>query len=157
MITLDAPDFFGYALFADDIRVEASGKFIYIGVYTTQMTHAAFPVVLPKLVININYSQLPDEFIPPRFWVFLPGDRPDTPSIQMEMPEESSREAIEKAKQSPLSIVGADKVYANANANFTFNGLPIAEPGLIRVRAARGDKLVRLGSLSIVAGDIPTQ
>lgn len=151
MITLDAPDVYGHCIFCDDVRPEASGKLIFVGVYATNhmFVHEPFPFTLPHLVVSISYSQLPEKFISPRFWIFFPGDANDKPSIEAIMPEEAGREALSKITSSVLPVVGSAKKYANVQANFTIHNLTIQMPGLLRVRAVRGQELVRLGSLFV--------
>jgi hypothetical protein len=156
MITLDSPDVYGSCIFCDDVRTENNGKFIYIGVYTGHMfVDSQFPLLIQKLVVGISYSQIPEKFISPKFWVFLPGDNEDKPSIEALMPEETGRAALSQAMSSKLPVE-KNKIYANVQSNFTFFNLPIRMPGLIKVRAVRGEELLRLGSLFVRAVEKPT-
>ena len=41
-------------IYCDDIRHEVSGKLSYIGVYSTSMIVASFPVTLPKLCVSVR-------------------------------------------------------------------------------------------------------
>jgi hypothetical protein len=157
MITLESADVFGHTIFCDDIRIEASGKFIYIGVYPSYMTwHGTFPFILPHLALSISYSQRPEKFITPNFWVFLPGDPDDKPSLTSEMPEEAARQALERVQNSALPV---DKghIYANTVTNFMFQSVPIKTSGLIKVRAVRGEELFRLGTLFVQATGVAPQ
>src|SRR5262249_39756655 len=96
MITADSPEAFGYTIFCDDIRIEVGGKLTYVGVYTGRMfVHGSFPVTVPKLALGITYMQRHDKLVwPITYWIFLPGDGEDKPSIIAEMPEESAGDAI---------------------------------------------------------------
>jgi hypothetical protein len=157
MITLDSPDVFGSCIFCDDIRIENTGKLIYIGAYTGHMyVPNSFPVVIQKLAVAVNYSQLPSKFISPKFWVFLPGDAEDKPSIEALMPEEAGQHALSQVMNSQLPVQ-REAIYANLNSTFTFFNLVIKEPGLIRVRAVRDQELVRLGTLFVRTTDDPQQ
>jgi hypothetical protein len=154
MITLDSPDVFGHCIFCDDIRVENTGKFIYIGVYPAAMrVHGgAFPLVLPKLGIGITYSQRPEKFLKPiKFVMFLPGDADDKPSVESELPEEAVKDAVANAEKLKSMAIDSKNLFATIHANFNFAHLPIAKPGILKVRAVRGDQMIRLGSLLIEA------
>jgi hypothetical protein len=148
MITIDSPDVFGSCIFCDDIRIENTGKLIYIGAYTGRMyVPNSFPVVIQKLAVAIDYSQLPSKFMSPKFWVFLPGDE-EKPAIEAVMPEETGASALDQVLKSELPV-SRDAVYANVNATFTFFNLVIKEKGLIKVRAVRGQELVKIGTLFV--------
>lgn len=149
MIELDTPDFFGHCIFCDDIRLEVGGKLIYLGVYPTHIfVQGGFPFLFQKLVVSISYSQIPEKFLPPKFWLFLPGDSEDKASIEAVMPDESARGALAAVENSILPAP-KDQIYANVQANFTFINVPIRMPGLIKVRAVRDQELVKLGSIFI--------
>lgn len=153
MITLNAPDFYGSCVFCDDLRVEANGKFFYIGVYPSghMFINAPFPFVIPRLVISISYSQIPEKFISPVFWFFLPGDSEEEPSVRASLPEEAGAAALARVSSSDLPV-GKEQIYANVHANFTISNIEIKSQGLLKVRAVRGDELVRLGSLFVRSG-----
>jgi hypothetical protein len=155
METIPASDFYGHTLFCDDIRPEASGKINFVGTYTTHMVvHGLFPFLLPKFGIWIQYNQHRDKVITPvRFAIFVPGDKDDEPSIVTQVPDEAVEDAIQKAKerakQNPQDEE-KDPSFIGLGNHTLFSPFVIAEPGLIRVRAIREDKFVRLGALRVI-------
>ena len=50
----EQPARWGRVLFAEDVRVEASGQFSIIGCYPEGVSVAKFPAFLPKLAIYIE-------------------------------------------------------------------------------------------------------
>jgi hypothetical protein len=152
MIAADPPEAFGYTIFCDGIRIEIGGKLTYVGVYQsgTMLVPGSFPATMPKLALGIVYKQRHDKVVLPfTLWIFLPGDADDKPSIIAEMPEEAARAAIEEAKATAERMT-AEGVFATLNSQFAITPLHIAQPGLLKVRAVRGDQLIGLGSLNIV-------
>ena len=148
MRLLDAPDFFGYTIFCDDIRREADGKMIFVGVYIGQMlVNIPFPVTLPKFGFSISFWQKKELFVPKLgIRIFLPGDSDDSPSITAEMSEAQGGAALEFAAQPP-SWAQNDPTMVTLYANLIFVPLPIKQQGTIKVRIVRNDELIRVGSL----------
>lgn len=151
MKTLEPSDTFGDTVFCDEIRQEANGKLLYLGVYVAHMrVPGKFPFLLPRLGLAISYWQRPNQFVMPiRFAVFLPGDSDDKPSIETDVPDESAKVALENAKKMMSSQIDPNNCFATVHANFNFTNLMIPQPGSLKVRAVRGDTLVRLGSMVI--------
>jgi Family of unknown function (DUF6941) len=150
---VDAPDFFGYTVFCDDIRFEVNGKFTYVGVYSGRMSvNASFPATLPKFGIAVTFYQLKEKFVPHLgLRVFLPGDSGEEASIQGDFGETSEgaiRQQIESQPRIP------ETKYITMNAGLVLSPLIIKEPGSITVRVLRDDKLYRVGHLSILQGEI---
>src|SRR5262249_10273063 len=100
MKTADPPDAWGYTIFCDDIRVEVGGKLTYVGSYGGRMgVYGTFPCVLPKIFLGIVYYQhLGKVELPIKFWVFLPGDADEKPSIVAEWPREAVEQSIREAE-----------------------------------------------------------
>ena len=159
---IDGPDVFGQTVFCDDIRMEATGKLIYIGVYQSVMLiHVPFPFVLP-IAFAISLAQRADIFDPKiTLRIFLPGDPDDASSdeasIVTEMNEANPGAVIAKtdATADELGISGERRKYVTWSANIQFQALEIKEPGLIKVRADIGDTRYRLGTLMVMPA--PTQ
>jgi hypothetical protein len=147
---LEAPDFFGYSIFCDDIRQEIDGKVTYVGVYSGAMAiRAKLPIVLPKFCIGIVFAQRRPLFTPDiGIRIFVPGDSDEKASIEaqfsgpFELPEEKTAEAT----------------MVRMTANVVFSPFPINNAGAIKVRILRNDLLHRLGTLSVeeVAEQAPT-
>jgi hypothetical protein len=151
MITEDAPEAYGYTIFCDDIRVEVGNKLTFVGVYTVgMMINASFPIVMPKLAFHVVYMQRrPNVISTNKFLVFLPDATGDEPSFRFDVPMGAVEQATNVPGDRPFP--GEDVVYASIGVQFGLQNVVISQPGLIKVRAVRGDRLVRLGSLSVLA------
>jgi hypothetical protein len=149
MALLDAPDFYGYTLFCDDIRTEADGKMTYVGRYLSHMlVHSDFPVSLPKFGFGIAFVQLKKLFDPNLgIRIFLPQDSLDSPSIQADL-RQLAEAAYAAAPESDPIEPNSQPVIA-LHANLILAPLQLTAAGFIRVRIQRGDDLVRIGALTI--------
>jgi hypothetical protein len=148
MITIDTPDAWGYTLFCDDIREEVGDKLTYVGTYAGRITHDKFPFVLPKIALGIVYYQRCNKVVLPiRYWIFLPGDT-EKPSLVQGHPPDKSQDLIKEAAVLAARL-GTNAAFTTTHSQLSLVDVPIREPGLIRVRAVRGDKLIRLGTLEI--------
>jgi hypothetical protein len=157
MALLDSPDLFGTTLFCDDIRQEADGKFIFIGVYGSAMlVRVPFPVTLPKFAFGITFSQkrrLFEHDIGLR--IFMPGDKDDAPSIQADL--RAAAEAVAAAEgAAPNFEDPTEEPIVSVKASLILAPLTITSPGRIKVRIARRDDLIRLGTLAVMAAE-PSQ
>jgi hypothetical protein len=153
MITADAPEAYGYTIFCDDIRAEVGGKLTYVGCYAGTMFAPTFPITLPKFCLGIVYMQQNDKIVLPiKIWVFLPGDDEDKPSIQAEGSPEDDIAAARAAREARVALGGSTEElgYATVYSQFAVAGFVLKQPGVIRVRAVRGDQLIRLGSLEVL-------
>jgi hypothetical protein len=134
----DPPDFFGHAIFCDDIRMEVDGKVTYVGVYATNtmLVRSAFPATLPKFCISIFFNQKAELFKPNLgIRIFLPQDADDVASIQAEFAGQLQGEPLPRVQ-----------IMANA----TFGPFTIEKPGEIRVRILRESVLHRIGTLRVL-------
>ena len=149
MSVLDPPDFYGYTIFCDDIRFEVANKLTFVGVYTSQFVLYAdtLPAAIPKLAMSVNYRQRYDKVVfPVQFRLFFPW-QPEAP-IVLDPPEQFVQPSIEGARE--LSDRSGEVAYVTAAFHFAFSPFTIMSPGIIKIRAVRGDDLVRLGGLEIV-------
>src|ERR1700730_17425735 len=156
MITADGPEAYGYTIFCDDIRAEIGGKLTFVGAYTTEMfVHGTFPIILPKFALGIVYHQRHDSIVlPVKFWIFVPGDPDEKPSIEAGMPEEAAEQTIANVKTMAAAAQGTiQQPYATLFSQMILTPFPIREPGILKVRAVRGDRLIRLGALRIKVAD----
>ncbi len=151
METLSAPDAFGHTTFCDDIRMEINGKLTLVGCYSTELhVHSSFPVVIPKLCLAINYWQKKGHLIlPVVFWVFLPGDTEEKASIEFGTTEQLTSEMLEQRLEKPQEPGMEAPEYSVFSAQVALANLSVPLAGSIKVRARRGDQLLRLGSLII--------
>lgn len=157
MALLSSPDVYGFTLFCDDIRQEVDGKLTYIGVYSADMVvHVPFPVTLPKFAFGITFLQHKRIFDPNiGLRIFLPGDLPNEASIQGNLSEKAEGsigaglDAQERLRHPSVRRDPEDEQVVVLHANAILGGLIIKEPGKIRVRAVRGEDMIRLGSLRI--------
>lgn len=71
-----------FALFCDDVRVEASGKKIFVGVYGDALIiDGEFPFTLPRFVAHVVLNEDLSEFYGEReVGIFFPGDAPGAPT-----------------------------------------------------------------------------
>jgi hypothetical protein len=153
MITEDAPETYGYTIFCDDIRVEVGNRLTFVGVYTAGTIIAeSFPLLIPRLAMHIVYMQRRPNVTPPtKILLFLPDATDDKPSFQFEVPAAVAEQAAKaNAVHGDQSFHGED-VYMSMGIQFGVLNLLISQPGPIKLRAVRGDSLVRLGGLKIVA------
>jgi hypothetical protein len=136
----------GYVIFCDDIRQEINGKLIYTGVYGGNMLIAgAPPATLPKLGFSIHYRERPGESDEPvKLQLFYPGvSFDDEPSMEAEIPVEGMR--VQPLPSDP----DADDPQVGIVMQFQVSPFEVKQEGRIRVRAVRGDTIIRLGSLML--------
>lgn len=137
---------YGYTIFCDDVRLEASGKSIYIGIYRDSLIlNTQLPSVLPKFCLVIHYFERPNESKEPvTVHVYLPDDQVGSPTHTAELP-------IQDARQNPLEpeTPDADPIIG-VISHLMFSPLALKSEGRIRVRAYRGDFEIRLGTLGVV-------
>jgi hypothetical protein len=154
-VLLDAPDVYGHATFCDDIRIEADGKLTYVGVYHgTMIVHVPFPVVIPKFCIEIAFFQKKSIFDPNMgLRIFMPGDAEDKPSIQAdvtEIAEGAVKQQVAQGGALRLESESESELVIQARTHMQFAPFTINEPGLIKIRILRQDKLHRLGSMRVI-------
>jgi hypothetical protein len=152
MIEEETPDVFGYTVFCDDIRQEANGKLIFIGVYQgTMLINADFPQTLSKLSLSLHVIMKTELAKPPiKLRIFVPGDE-ESSSVEAELGETEEgglqRAAAENSKA--LGIPVEDHIHTVFFANMSFENFVIKEPGRIRVRVDIDGKRYKLGSLNV--------
>jgi hypothetical protein len=154
MDTAPAPEAFGYTIFCDDIRFEIGNKITYTGVYSDKMlTHTGFPTVLPKLCFAVSYWQEGVKIVTPiKFVIFLPNDPDDKPSVEFGIADKTVEETLKKVEDRIAIENRGEKIgFAVFRTQISINNLVITEPGSMKVRAVRGEQLIRLGSLEIDA------
>lgn len=139
-------DAFGYTIFCDDVREEVGGKLTYVGVYAGHLfVTTEFPLTLAKLCLVIHYMEAVEA---PKVGelririTFVPDG-----AEQREISE--SRIDMLRVREDAGSGLAPDSevlrlVLINSMTPATFE-----TPGMIRVRAYRGDDELRLGALRI--------
>jgi hypothetical protein len=149
MRVLDPPDAYGYTTFCDDIRVEVANKLTFVGIYTGQFVlyTDTLPTMIPKLAMSITYRQRHDRMVlPVQFQIFFPWE-PETPMV-VDPPSELARSTIQGAEA--LSERSGEVAFVTTTFNFGISPFTIMSPGILKIRAVRGDDLVRLGGMEIV-------
>lgn len=133
----------GHTLFCDDIRQEANGKLIFIGVYSGIMyLGTPFPTHL-KFALRIIYQERPGESSEPvEMKIFAPIDAEDEKEI-MSWTLPANFRNVEMPPPAP----GATTFVTNVSL-IQFQ-TELAREGRIKVRAFRGDNEIRLGSLIV--------
>jgi hypothetical protein len=138
------PDFYGYSIFCDDIRLEIDGKVTYVGAYTSGilLVKTDFPVTLPKFCVAIFFNQKKGLFKPSlRIQIYLPGDTDEKASIEAEV-----------TAQEPPSIGNPEnREYTMFGSNMVFAPFTIDQPGRIKVRILRDGVLHRMGNLRVLS------
>ncbi len=139
---------YGYTIFCDDVRQETGGKTSHMGVYTGKLIlNAPLPVSLPKFCLVVYYFERPDESTEPvNLHVYMPGDAENAPTYNKEMPIDDVRSQTLEPE-----TPGSDPL-VNLIAHLTITPFALTSEGRIRVRAYRGDLEVRLGTLTVIAG-----
>ena len=153
METLPTPDAFGHSIFCDDVRMEIRGKLTFVGCYFGAMyVHSDFPIVIPKFCISVNYWQRKNHLVlPVVFLAFLPGDSEDRASVEFGTTEQLTEEALEQQRRVAIEsgLQDPQYEYSAIATQIALANLTISQPGSIKVRVRRGDKLLRIGSLRI--------
>jgi hypothetical protein len=147
MLTRDSQDYVAYTIFCDDIRQEIGGKVSYMGVYRggKLFAHSPFPLTLPKFGLAVHYAQKKGHFVrPTSLRVYLPGDDEGKPSIEAEFPT-----VIDELNGDAPPIAGTDPTFIAAMIQLVLAPLVITQSGPIKVRAVRGDEMIRLGTLEV--------
>lgn len=78
----------GTAIFCDDVRIENTGKHLYLGVYLGQMVISpSFPAMLPTFAVVFRYRErAAEERRPLKFLIYVPGQ--SDPAFQTELSTE---------------------------------------------------------------------
>lgn len=133
----------GHSIFCDDVRNEANGKQILIGVYNADMLVDSFPILLPNFSIVIRYQERKNESdLPVKFVVTVPNPH-DEKIFEVDVP----REAF--VHPDPPSWDVEEQPLITLNLNPSFAGFMLLHTGRIKVRAYRGDDEIRLGTLRV--------
>jgi len=133
----------GYTTFCDDVRQEASGKLIFVGVYTSEMIiHGQPPQLLPSFVAFVNYLEKPtDEVTPITLKLFLPGQVEEV--FRVELP-------IRGGATDPQYLAQSDEdINVRVMVPIRLVPLVITQEGFIKVRAYKKDDEIRLGALRV--------
>jgi len=148
---------YGFTVFCDDVRQEIHGKRTFVGTYSGNIVvHApTTPVSLPMFSFAITLFE-PHELVRARDFsiplaVYLPGDRPDEPTISGEFPD--NREAMLPLLDNlPLpaeSELDLGPRVMRTDVVITMGPLVLKQPGFIFVRAKYRGETLRLGSLNV--------
>jgi len=141
------PDFRGWAIFCDDIRVEVGGKISFIGVYENQMfLHGEFPFTLPKFAIAVRYLERAEAMTEEAVVrVFAPGEKEDDALIlEGVLPAQEARNAPVPPDWDPN-----ETRYLGFGANIILAPFVIQRTGTIRVRVFCGEEIIKIGALRI--------
>lgn len=132
---------FGYTIFCDDVRVEITGKNIFIGVYNGVVMLTQLPALVPSLYAIVRYTERKGESSDPVvIKVFEPEN--DMPIISIDVPVDEMRATV-----IPEGLT--DDPMVTAMIPIAFMPFQFEKEGFIKVRAYRGDDEIRLGSLRV--------
>lgn len=139
---------YGTTIFCDDLRMEASGKFMLIGCYgDTIILNEGFPSTLPALHFHVNLFVPRSEYVGDmKIEIYFPSDT-DAPSLQMELPRgpEPSAEQVNNRAEP------GEELQYHLALNLTARPVLFSGEGFIKVRAVVGGKRIRLGELRVAA------
>ncbi|WP_319796622.1 DUF6941 family protein [Nitrobacter sp.] len=147
------PTPFGYAIFCDEVRFEATGKQIFIGVYNQEMIIAAeFPVQLRLITVVTNFSERPSESKDDiTFDVTYTGiEKP----VATMMVARSELDKVEPPPPDTSDEYGYDPIMGVGGV-LSIADLNLPAPGKLTVVATRGEDRVILGRLRISKGPVP--
>jgi len=114
--------------------------------------HGEYPFLLAKFGMVVKYQEWvdPPESDPVTFKVFFPGDSDDAPTIEGAFP-------IKEAREYPqLDDVPIEDRIRSIEHHLLLSPALFTQDGRIRVRAYRGDEVIKLGSITVVSRPSPT-
>ncbi|MBL1276387.1 MAG: hypothetical protein COB30_009885 [Ectothiorhodospiraceae bacterium] len=122
--------------FCDDIRQEAGNKYSLMGCYGNELLVEKFPVLLPKLCVQVR--------------VITPIDKPFSKLIiravmDSDIMAEMNIISGETTPQIPSGI--DDSVRTELSVMMTFSPLPITEPSKLRIEAEADNEILCGGFL----------
>jgi len=144
---------YGFTLFCDDIRQEIGEKTTFVGTYLAKLiVHQPFPLTLPKFGIALTYFEKVgtcSEKV--RFRIFFPGDPPEKPAIEGDIPMDDLRGTPWTGPNIDAKDYGPEGPNPLHRVDLRFLLAPVVlkQKGLIKVRIMLGDELIRLGALEI--------
>jgi len=149
MTEIDRPEAFGYTIFAEDLRTELNGQITLVGVFASSISiNSTFPIILPKLVFVVVFSQLKSKFNPDlKVKILLPGETDESKSFEYTINEIERDIRNEKIND---ENIGNSKLYVECRINILAVNLQINQPGIIRVRVKIGDDVYKVGALNVI-------
>ena len=142
----------GYALFADDIRVEVGGKTSLMGIYQADMIFAdniPLPFIVSKFVIQVMYFELIGS-IEGDFSIKVTYGKDNTLLVEVPVIRKELR-APEGARQALAEdlVEDAERIF-HMRMPVVLSPFVIAETGRVRIRAHYADgSILKLGSIAI--------
>jgi hypothetical protein len=151
VLTGDPRNFFGFAIFCDDIRQEVSGKISLIGTYTGVMyLHGGdFPFAIPKFGMVFSYFEKHEAAQPSPLIlkIWFPGDEAAAPSLEVELPIEQIRQKAQAERSLETTPEGQ---FVRLDTHILLTNVLFKEEGRVVARVYReGGEEVRLGTLRI--------
>ena len=142
---------YGITVFCDDIRNEIGGKCSYIGAYNGELLLPEIPSVLPKLGFAVQVV-LPriEESLKLELMIYFPSDELESPSIRFPA-------KIDGIGADVNAQYGDDDVppHAKMLQQIILSPVEIKKEGLIKVRAAVNDEVIKCGILRVRKVSIP--
>ena len=141
----------GYTLFCEDIRKENNGKRIYLGVFTGSMLLTGeFPMAIPSLKIVVTYLERPGESEEPvKIRVFLPGARDGDSATEVEIVPAGKRPEPRLNRPSDRPENEKNDPIKKWMKDISISPAVFQHAGEIRVRAYRGNDVIKLGALRV--------
>jgi hypothetical protein len=140
----------GFALFCDDVRMEIGGKLSLMGMYNADMFfpgNAPLPILLPKIVIVINYFEIQNSLEEDISFKITYGDAliAEAPALRKDLL------IAHAAAPPPTDPDSEDKERIfNIRLPLPIMGFQIDRWARLRVRAHYSDgKILKLGSIGL--------
>ncbi|MDA9493325.1 DUF6941 family protein [Bradyrhizobium sp. CCBAU 11361] len=150
------PDIYGQVVFCDDVRQESTGKFIYIGVYNSNLmiVNGGFPATLTRLSFAISVFQKREIFKPQfKIRIFVPGDPDDVASIEAEIGEGIQHPMMAEIDKTAdaLGLPKGEGIrnYIHMFSVMPFDNFQLKSTGYVKVQAEIDGKRYRLGALAV--------
>eukprot|EP01012_Entosiphon_sulcatum_P019622 TRINITY_DN24539_c0_g1_i1.p1 TRINITY_DN24539_c0_g1~~TRINITY_DN24539_c0_g1_i1.p1 ORF type:complete len:172 (-),score=14.64 TRINITY_DN24539_c0_g1_i1:272-787(-) len=154
MIVETPPPARGSTVFCEDIRHEIGGKLSLTGVVSAAINvRGNFPIKLDRFALLVTYMErIGAESGPLELRVYYPGDGMDTPTVRSAIPGDQIRSTAGQMEVDEFHHEGEPHMpHLVMQFPLDLGPVEIKEAGQIRVRMLVGDRLVRLGSLTVTA------
>ena len=144
-------DEYGTTIFCEDIRDEIGGKKTYVGVFGADIIiNGSLPAVINQFAFCVTFLEpISDAKDPLNIKIFLPSENDDEVALDIDLPGD---------RHSNANIGEIDPTAEFLCARLSFKVIPlvITHEGYIRVRAYKGEREIRLGSIRVrVVDPIP--
>jgi hypothetical protein len=143
---------YGITIFCDDIRSEALGKTMLIGVYHTDiLVYGNFPAMLAKFGIYVQLRLPPIKISSFKINIYASWDDSATPIFSQELPpipDELTNTPISTSDQDVIPTISVD-------VPIILSPMILKSEGHLKVRAEINGRVIKAGALKIVKSASP--